>query len=336
MTTLLSILLLLVEPSTAPATTAPASNSGNPTVVIVVGAEGTPEYGKDFGTWADRWEAASKQRSAQFIAIGRDGSGDDASADDHGKLKSVLEHQLREGTDPLWLVFIGHGTFDGKEAKFNLRGPDVSDAELAEWLRPIHRPLAVIDCSSSSAPFLNKLSAKNRVIITATRSGSEIQFSRFGDYLSAAIADPTADLDKDGQTSLLEAFLAASHRTEEFYKQASRLATEHALLEDTGDALGVSADWFDGLRATRAARDGAAIDGTRAHQWSLVLSASEQAMPAELRGKRDALELQVEALRAKKKSLSEDAYYAQLEKIMLELAHVYDSAAAATQPTAAK
>ena len=43
---------------------------------------------------------------------------------------------------------------------------------------------------------------------TATRTGSEVQFAHFGEYLAGAIADPAADLDKDGQTSLLEAFIA--------------------------------------------------------------------------------------------------------------------------------
>jgi hypothetical protein len=109
-------------------------------------------------------------------------------------------------------VLIGHGTFDGKEAKFNLVGPDFSATELAAWLQPVHRPLAVIDTASASGPFINKLSARDRVLITSTRSGHEENYARFGQYLAEAIADPQADLDKDGQTSLLEAFLTASHR----------------------------------------------------------------------------------------------------------------------------
>ena len=36
--------------------------------------------------------------------------------------------------------------------------------------------------------------------------------------VSAHDADEAADLDKDGQVSLLEAFLSASRRTEEFYR----------------------------------------------------------------------------------------------------------------------
>ena len=135
-------------------------------------------------------------------------------------------------------MVIGHGTFDGKEAKFNLRGPDLSAADLAEWLKPFRRPVAVINCASASSPFINKLSATNRVIIAATRSGYEQNYARFGEYISSAVADPQADLDKDGQTSLLEAFLMASRRVAEFYNTEGRLATEHALLDDNGDGLG--------------------------------------------------------------------------------------------------
>jgi predicted ATPase len=162
------------------------------------------------------------------------------------------------------------------------------------------------------------------VIVTATRSGSETNYARFGDFFSGSIADPAADLDKDGQTSLLEAFVAASHRVGEFYKQEGRLPTEHALLDDNGDALGVSADWFQGLRATRAAKNGAPIDGPRARQWHLVLSGAERAIPADVRAKRDALELKIEALRAKKASIAEAEYYAQLEALLLQLARVYE------------
>jgi hypothetical protein len=293
-----------------------------PTVIVVVGAAGAPEFGGEFAKSADRWADASKRASAHLVQIGRDG-GADSSAADKMRLQQVLESECKETTQPLWLVLIGHGTYDGHEAKFNLRGPDVSDQELAAWLRPCTRPLAVIDCSSASAPFLNRLSGKGRVVVTATRSGHEINFSRFGEYFSVAIADPTADLDKDGQTSLLEAFLAASHRVEEFYKGEGRLTTEHALLDDNGDGLGIPADWFQGVRATRAAKDGAPVDGARAHQWHLLLSLAEQSLSPELRARRDVLELKIEALRGKKASMAEADYYARLDELLVALARIY-------------
>ena len=125
------------------------------------------------------------------------------------RLREFLAAKAGEGGSPLWIVLIGHGTYDGKEAKFNLRGPDVTDLELSQWLDTIKRPVAVLDCTSASGPFLNRLSGPGRVIVTATRSGDELNFARFGQYLAETIADPKADLDKDGQVSLLEAFLTA-------------------------------------------------------------------------------------------------------------------------------
>ena len=188
-------------------------------------------------------------------------------------------------------MLIGHGTYDGREAKFNLRGPDVTDVELGQWLAPFKRPVVVIDCASSSGPFINRLSGEGRIVVTATKSGSEINFARFGQYLAEAIADPRADLDKDGQVSLLEAFLTASGRVEDYYRTHAQLATEHALLDDTGDRLGTPASWFRGVRATKRAKDGAKLDGLRAHQLHLISSNREQTMPADARRRRDQLEL---------------------------------------------
>jgi len=223
----------------------------------------------------------------------------------------------------LWLIFIGHGTFDGKEAKFNLRGPDISADELAAWLKPFHRPLAVINCASSSSPFINKLSAAGRVVVTATRSGYEQNYARFGQFIAEAIADPAADLDKDEQTSLLEAFVMASRRVKEFYDAEGRLATEHALLDDNGDGLGTPADFFRGVRAVKKPAEGATVDGLRAHQLHLVRSERELRMPPEVRLRRDELELALARLRDSKASFEEDEYYRRLENLMLELARFY-------------
>jgi hypothetical protein len=315
-------LATVAQPATRP-TTAPTTDD-HPTIILVVGAPGEAEFGRDFAKAADDWTDAAKLASAHLIQIGRDQSPTTQPTDKDRLKQSLAAENQRASTSTLWLVFIGHGTFDGKEAKFNLRGPDISDQELAKWLEPCHRPLAVIDCSSCSAPFLNKLSGPNRIIVTATQSGHELQYARFGIYLAADIADPAADLDKDGQTSLLEAFLAASHQVESFYKEQGRLATEHALLDDNGDARGTPATFFQGVRATRAAKDGATPDGLRAHQLHLVLSPADAAMSPQARSHRDDIERQIESLRAKKATTPDADYYAALEKLLLQLAAVYD------------
>jgi hypothetical protein len=306
--------LLMMTTAFAAADSQGATNK--PLVIVVVGAAGEEEYGKNFKNWARLWLAASEKGGARNIAIGLDTTN---QTSDFERLKQTLADEPRESADELWLVLLGHGTFDGKEAKFNLRGPDVSASDLAAWLQPFKRPLAVIDCSSASAPFLNKLSAPGRVIITATRSGNEQNYARFGQYLSEAINDPMADLDKDGQTSLLEAFLMASRRVAEFYEADGRLATEHALLDDNGDSLGTPADWFRGVRAVKKTKDGASADGLRAHQFCLVRSDQEQKMPAAQRARRDELELSIAKLRDQKPKLKEDDYYRQLETLLLEL-----------------
>ena len=42
----------------------------------------------------------------------------------------------------------------------------------------------MINCASASGPFINRLSGPNRVVIVATKSGFEMNFSRFGEYLA--------------------------------------------------------------------------------------------------------------------------------------------------------
>jgi len=229
----------------------------------------------------------------------------------------------RESLEPLWVVLLGHGTFDGNTAKFNLRGPDISAEELNEALGDSRRPLIVINCSSASSPFVNVLSGSNRVIVTATRSGFELNYARFGGYLADAVTNPAADLDKDEQVSLLEAFLFASAQVAQFYADESRLATEHAILDDNGDGLGTPADWFRGVRAVRAARDGAELDGARARRMHLIRSTSERSLSPEIRQRRDELEEQLEELRATKSQREPDAYYRELEDILVEIARIY-------------
>ncbi len=164
------------------------------------------------------------------------------------------------------------------------------------------------------------------MVVTAARSGYEHNFTRFGDFFSRSLADLEADLDKDDQVSLLEAFLFASRRVEEFYADENRLATEHALIDDNGDGLGTSADWFQGVRLAKQAKDAKqSPDGTLAHQIHLVLSTQERQLSAEAIARRNELEQQLTALRKRKDTIPADAYYRGVEAIGLELAQMYQA-----------
>lgn len=290
------------------------------TVLVAVGAAGEDEFGKEFAKWAELWTKASDKAGARQVTVGLAPTN---AVTDLVFLKQALSNEPTNSTAELWLVLIGHGTFDGKEAKFNLRGPDLAATELAAWLKPFRRPVVVINCASSSSPFLNKLSGPDRVIVTATKSGYEENYARFGKFMAESISDLKADLDKDGQTSVLEAFIMASRRTAEFYETVGRLATETALLDDNGDGLGTPADFFRGVRAVKKPAGGGSVDGRRAHQLHFLRSEQEQKLSAELRVRRDELEQAIATLRDAKSNMSEEDYYALLERLLHDLAKIY-------------
>jgi hypothetical protein len=303
------------------ATVAPGAGDARTSVIVVVGAPGNPEYGGRFAGWAERWKQACARADAQLTLVGLDGG----ATPDRQQLAELLGREAARPRGDLWLVLLGHGTFDGRSAKFNLRGADLTAEELARWLAPVHRPLVVVDAASASAPFVKALSGPDRVIVTATRSGREQNATRFGGFFADAISDPLADLDKDGQTSLLEAFLVAAKRVDASYSEAGLLATEHALLDDNGDGLGTGAGLYQGLHPGKL-EGGAAADGRRAHQVHLISSEPEKAMPPELRRRRDQLELQVLQLRDAKPRLNEEEYYRRMEPLLLDLARLYQKA----------
>lgn len=295
-----------------------------PDLLVVVGAAGEERFESIFRQHAASWSQVAERSGAPIRTIGLEPPSGTQSKNDLDQLLDELRLESEsERTNPLWLVLIGHGTFDGLEARFNLRGPDLAATQLVQALKPLNRPLVVLNTSSSSAPFLPALAASNRVVITATRSGSEENFTRFGPFLAAAFTAPGADLDKDGQVSLLEAFLKASADTAAFYKTENRLASEHALLDDNGDGLGTPADWYEGIRPTKKPVDAKETDGSRAHQIHLIPSPGEALLTDAQRETRRLLEAELDALRAKKKEIGEEAYLALLEPILAKLAQIY-------------
>ncbi len=300
------------------------------TLLVVIGASGAEPYKLMFQEWAARWQARGLEAGCQTTVIGN--ADLDPKETDHQRLRSAIESALKQDTGDLWIVLIGHGTFDRREAKFNLRGPDVSAKELSGWLKGATRPMAIMNCATASAPFLEALAGPNRVVIVATKSGSEQNFARFGDFLSRAISDPAADLDKDEQTSLWEAFLAAARRTAEYYSTDGRLLTEHALLDDSGDGLGVRADQFRGLMPIEPTGDGKPLDGQRAHQWHLVRSARDAKLSPDVLKKRNELELAILQLRDRKVKLPREEYFKVLESLLVELAELNEAADKSSAP----
>jgi hypothetical protein len=289
-------------------------------ICVVIGAAGEKDFGAGFTAAARAWEQAATRAGATCAIFGLHG---EANGNERDNLQQWLAERGGESSTPAWIVYVGHGTFDGREARLNLRGSDLTAKELAKWLEPLRRPVVFIHGGSAGAPFIPALSAPDRIVISATRSGSELNYARFGERFAEAVANPAADIDQDGQTSVLEAFVTAAQRVQAFYAESGRLATEHALIDDNGDKQGTPAEWFRGNRLQRRPKGNAEPDGGHASLMALVASEAERALTPARREQRAALERELEALRARKSELKEADYYRQLEIIVRRLGAIY-------------
>jgi len=292
-------------------------------ILVVIGAAGEEEFGKAFRESGERWHAAFPSDDFSLL----DGT-DLAKSDEKDHRQQILDwiakdESKRVDGDPIqerWLVLIGHGTNDRKAAKFNLKGPDISAETITKAIASVKARWLIMDGSSSSGPFINALSGENRIVITATKSGAEQNYARFGEYFSKSITDPTTDLDHDDCVSILEAFLAASNRVAQFYENEGRLASEQALLDDNGDSRGTPAAFYRGARPVKAPADGLKLDGSLASRMIASSFGQPDLRTGDQRAKCEAIADQIELLRSRKKELAEEEYYLELEKLFLQYA----------------
>ncbi len=288
-------------------------------LLLVLGAPGEPKFEDGFHAAAKAWERAAESTRAKMDIVGLD----DSEESDRDRIEKWVTQLDPESTTPAWIVYIGHGTHTQKRTLLNLRGPDLSASELGEWLDPLERTLVFIHGGSASAPFINRLSKPNRVLMTATRSGSELNYARFGERFAQVIESRAGDANQDGQVSLLEAFVFTAQSVEQFYLDENRLASEHALIDDNGDAVGTPADWFRGERLVQTPEDNVTPDGFRSRQIAFIPSEQERGLTPDQRFQRDQLEAELETVRKRKDSLDEDEYYRQLEAVLLKLGDIY-------------
>ena len=279
--------------------------------VTIAGLGGTPEYETQFVKWAgdlDRDYRASGP-DAHVLTV----SGPEATRVHLQKMFADLDAEVKP-EDSFTLSLIGHGTYDGKDYKLNLPGPDITGAELASFLNrlPAARQL-VVNMTSCSGASLAALGRKNRVVITATKSGTEKNAPVFARYWIDALRDPLADTDKNGTTSALEAFTYAQKKTAAYFEGEKLLATEHPSLSDTGT-----------VTITREARP--AGQGLLAASYTLIRPQSEMAKTAspgkqKLFSKKEQLEASIDRLKYQKAAMDPSDYKQQLTSLLLELAH---------------
>ena len=215
--------------------------------------------------------------------------------------------------DVVLVVLLGHGTFDGVDAKFNLVGPDLEAGEWRALLEPIRGTVVVVNTTGASFPFLQRLTGPRRVVVTATSSAAQRFDTVFGEFFSQAFGDDASDLDKNGRISIGEAFTFAATRATRWYEQRGTLATERAALDDNGDGVGQPAGELgpDGAVASRLFLDPDPDE-----------SRSTDPAVSELVARRDAIERQIDEVRRKKGFMPPADYERELERLLIELARL--------------
>ena len=302
---------------------APPSFAQNVHMVVIVGLAGDPEHGELFQKWATTLVDAGSKRYGisreriAFLAEKPDGEG--ALSPGRSTREEIVKTfdaiaQKSAADDLVFVVLIGHGTFDGRVAKFNLPGPDMTPADFQPLLKRLEsRRVVLVNSASASGPFIEALSGPGRTIVTATRNGSERFATLFGGFFVDAFAGEDADADKNKRVTVLEAFNYAKKEVATAYEREGIMLTEHALLDDAGDKEGTAQPAADGKQGRVAA----------ILSLGTTTSGEMAAVDPKLRAlydERRVLERRVESLRLLKDSMEPQRYSAELEKALTELA----------------
>ena len=284
--------------------------------LTVAGLGGEPEYEQRFTGWAkdlDKLLKTAEPNAKVETLMG-------ASA-----TKALIEEKLRDfaklakADDSIIVMMIGHGSYDEADYKFNLPGPDITATDLANLLDkiPARRQL-VVNMTSASGGSLVSLQKPGRVVITATKSGTEKNATYFARYWIEALRDPAADSDKNEVITALEAYKYAEQKTSKFFESQNRLATEHPIVEDTGKGEGTktpSPDNGEGLIAGRFA----------VMHLGAVAAQINNPEKQRLLKRKEELEQSIDDLKYRKASMDLGEYRQKLQGFLIELAKTQEA-----------
>jgi hypothetical protein len=285
--------------------------------LIISGANGESSYAEQYEHWRQSASVAMIEKlgfdESRILTL-FDGADADHASSAAGVRRALdsLRTRMSSG-DLLLILLIGHGSFDGIEAKFNLVGPDLSSAEWAGLLKPVAGRIVFVDSTAASFPFLEHLAGPRRIVITATDSIAQRFDTMFPEYFIQALTDPGADIDKNGRVSVWEAFTSASLGVKRYYTQRGQLATERALIDDNGDG--------QGREAGGEGTDGSASSHLYLDPDIPGAAPTDEALLALLQ-KRAALQIDVEDLKQRRQLMTPDEYQKEFERLMLDLARV--------------
>ncbi len=272
-------------------------------VLVITGLGGEPAYRDAFLDVARRLHDVAttgwKVPAEQVTVLTEDATRDAvrfrgrSTKEAVGEAFLAIARRARAG-DVVFVFVHGHGSGQAGESRVNLPGPDPTAADFATWLSGFAQQTVVfVNAASASGDFQQALAGPRRVVLTATKSAVERNDTRFAGHFVRGLESLEADANKDGRVTVLEAFDFARREVEKEYEADKRMLTEHAVVSDSSLAATVAL----GARAV-----------------------SSDPRVAALVAERQALEDQVATLRARKATMSDAAYEAELERLLVAIA----------------
>jgi hypothetical protein len=262
--------------------------------VIVAGLGGEPQYEERFREQTETIAQAARKSSedaANVVVL----TGNEARRDAVRREMQALAKRMDE-KDALTVVLIGHGSYDGETYRFNVPGPDLTGAELGRLFDQLPaRQQLIVNASSASGAMIEQWKRPQRLIVAATKSGGERTATRFAQHWAQAVSTDAADVNKDDIVTASEAFEYANREVAAAFKAEVSLATEHARME------GEQPERFF---VARLGTTGISSDP------------EVNAMLAQ----RGTIERDLDSVKQRKPSLSEDEYYDALEGVLVKLA----------------
>jgi hypothetical protein len=276
--------------------------------LILRGVAGSPEHEAKF----EKWTAGTNKALVDKFGFSSDRvivlTGAKTAQAEIQKAFATLKQQLKP-LDTLFVFFIGHGSGEDGNYKFNISGPDYTADDYNKLLAGLTvGRIVIVAATPASGAALEKFGGKNRVVVTATRSGAEGNDIVFYDYFLEALQNPAADEDKDNKVSVWEAFKYAVAGTERFYKEEGRLATEHPQISDNGTE-----------KTDAKAKEPPLLARSTSFVVDRPIVSSDPKMQV-LLNQRKELEQKIEALRINRNAVPAADYDKQLEDLLVQLA----------------
>lgn len=304
-----------------------AQDGGRNVAVLIGGLGGSPEYSEKFEQYLYNTRKGLVDNYGFNVEdvfvlgeapiVGKDYVGWLANAENIREVFGQLKNTL-SADDRVFIFLFGHGSYDGTRSVLNIPRRDLTDADYASLVNSLPTDnIVFVNTASASGPFISAISGTGRVVITSTKSGTEKNETVFPKFVSEGLANGDADLDRNGSVSVAELFRYAAENTARDYEVNGLLASEHALLDDTGDARGFQ---FDELETNgEGALAAVTYVGSRDRAFA---SGGGGNLSPEQANRRTELERSIASLKSAKAEMGVDEYYAALEVLFVELARL--------------